>query len=182
MKDALWQLVRFPDREEKEKIKKRLHPAVIWVILAAIVFLAVSGFGGEEKVQVKEETTDISAETYIKSLEKRLQETLQKINGAGKVSVFISMESGGEKILATDRISKSQEEDQSGSRTEEERKVVLQGKSAQESPYVVKERFPEPVGVLVVAEGARNETVRYEIYQAIRALFGLPAHRIQISY
>ncbi len=182
MKDTLWQLIQFPGQKGKERSKKRIHPAVLWAIAVAIIFLAVGGLDSKEKVQPNEENADVSAEVYIRSLEKRLQDTLQKINGAGKVSVFISMESGGEKILATDRVLKSQQEDQSGSRTEEERKIVLQGKSAKESPYVVKERFPEPAGVLVVAEGAQNETVRYEIYQAIRALFGLPAHRIQISY
>ncbi len=184
MKDALNQLIRLPNMEGAETIKKRIHPVVIWMIVAAIVFLAMSSFAGDddEPRETGVETSFISAEEYVQSLEKRLKETLQKINGAGTVSVFISIEGGGEKILATDRIYKTQEESETVKEAEEERKVVLQGKSTQENPYVVEERFPEPVGVLVVAEGAKNETVRYEIYQAVRSLFGLPAHRIQISY
>ncbi len=184
MKDALNQLLRLPSMEDKETIKRRIHPVMIWMIVAAIVFLAISSFtsGDDEPQQTEVIMSSVSAEEYVQSLEKRLKETLQKINGAGTVSVFISIEDGGEKILATDRVYKTQEESETVKEAEEERKVVLQGKSTQENPYVVEERFPEPVGVLVVAEGAKDEMVRYEIYQAVRALFGLPAHRIQISY
>lgn len=42
--------------------------------------------------------------------------------------------------------------------------------------------MPAPVGVLVVAEGAKDEKVKYEIYEAVKALFGLSAHRIKVTY
>ena len=42
--------------------------------------------------------------------------------------------------------------------------------------------MPEIDGVLVVASGAASEKVRLEIYDAVKALYGIAAHRIKISY
>ena len=50
------------------------------------------------------------------------------------------------------------------------------------SPYVVQEKLPYPIGVVVVAEGAKNDNVRNEIYEAVKALYGLAANRIKITY
>ena len=49
-------------------------------------------------------------------------------------------------------------------------------------PYVVREKLPYPIGVIVVSEGARDSLVRNEIYEAVKALYGLSANRIKITY
>lgn len=177
-------------RRDAEEGRKKPNPVMIWILIAAVVFLAVSGFAGRKKEETPEKETPLQTETvtadaYTAQLEQRLCQTLEKINGAGKVSVFISIDSGGEKILATDK--KNSTERETVSETEEsssqdtEENVVLSGQGSAQSPYVVEERLPAPSGVLVVAEGAGDEAVRYEIYEAVRALFDLPAHRIHVS-
>ena len=177
-------------RSDTDGERKRPNPVMIWILIAAVVFLAVSGFTGRKKKETPEQeeslqTESIAAEDYTAQLEQRLCQTLKKINGAGEVSVFISIDSGGEKILATDRKNSSEREtvsESEGSSSQEtEENVVLSGQSSAQSPYVVEEKLPAPSGVLVVAEGAGNETVRYEIYEAVKALFDLPAHRIHVS-
>ena len=47
-------------------------------------------------------------------------------------------------------------------------------------PYIIQELTPSVEGVLVVAEGAGNATVKKQIQQTIEALFGLDAHKISI--
>jgi stage III sporulation protein AG len=47
-------------------------------------------------------------------------------------------------------------------------------------PYVVKEIEPEVEGILVVAEGAGNETVVNEITYAVQVLFDVPVHKIKV--
>ncbi len=195
MKNGLRQLLRWPEPGGEAEEGKRINPLIVWVLLGAIIFLAISSFLGDkeptkallaEENPLADEETSCLSEDYVRQLEERLAEILKKINGAGTVSVFINIESGGEKVLATDRTTKSNleniEERESVSQAEEEEKIVLRGQSAEETPYVIEERLPEPVGVLVVAEGAKEETVRYEMYEAVRALFGLSAHRIKITY
>ena len=186
-------IFRPPKTEGKDLEKKKPNPVVVWILIAAIVFLAVSSFtGGKKEEKQKEEKPKAAAQTadgtedYVGQLETRLAETLKKINGAGAVSVFISIDSGGEKFLATDQKNKNSRETTSEttgmSQQETEQSVVLSGQSAGQSPYVVEEKMPAPVGVLVVAEGAKDEKVKYEIYEAVKALVGLSAHRIKVTY
>ena len=183
-------------KEDGSGMAKKPNPILIWILIAAIAFLAVTGLTGgkkdgtpgkksvtssENEVQNAEDT-----EKYLQNLEYRLTETLKKINGAGAVSVFISINSGGEKVLAMNRKEKNSRETDSevsgASSLESEENVALGGQSAEQSPYVVQEKLPVPAGVLVVAEGARDEKVKFEIYEAVRALFGLSAHRIKVTY
>lgn len=186
----LKQLLKLPHK--KSDGKKLPHPFLVWGIIGAIVFLALTGFSDGKKETPKnttEETevqgTEILSEDYIARLEERLVKTLSKIDGAGEVSVFVSIESGGEKILATDIKTESEEaseETQSESRHQKEESVVLSEKDSGQSPYIIEEKMPVPSGVLVIAEGAKNENVKLEIYEAVKALFGLSAHRIKVTY
>ena len=185
--DMIRQIFSGPKSEEE---KKPLNPLVVWLVIGAILFLAVSSFWGSDKDEKKEKTVQETVEDagfsmdYVSGLEERLIRALEKISGTGKVSVFINIEDGGEQVLAEDRTQKSQEDNEetvTTSRTEEESHVILWEQDGAEGPYIVKRRFPEPTGILVVSEGAGNEVVRQEIYEAVRAIFGLPAHRIKIT-
>lgn len=187
--DGIWQLFSRPEREDAGE-KKPFHPFVVWLILGAILFLAVSSFFGDGKNQSKGEPLqtmvdrELNPDEFVGRLEERLMETLQKISGIGQVSVFIHIEDGGERILAADRSQMSQddvEDEAAASRMEEESHVILWEQDGVDTPYIVKERFPVPTGVLVVAEGASDDKVKQEIYEAVRAIFGLPAHRIKIT-
>lgn len=167
---------------------KKPPKILIWSIIVAILFLAFGSFPGREKVQETEEKAgekEILTGEYITKLEKRLVSVLEKIEGAGEVSVFLSFESGGEKVLAIDE--KTESEDTSTERETEEKHqkeqtVVLRKDTGGENPYVIEKRLPQPTGVLVIAKGARSESVKQELYEAVKALFGLSAHRIKVSY
>lgn len=165
--------------------KKSIKPFLVWLIIGAILFLAVGSFGGEKE---KKEPLSLpsgtgwESEGYLDKMELRLKETLEQIDGVGKVSVFLYLEDGGEQVLAANRVQKSQEGEVGSLDTvEEEEEIILWNQDGAESPYTVKYRVPEPSGILVVAEGAKEESVRQEIYEAVRAIFGLPAHRIKIT-
>lgn len=176
-----------PENGENPKPNKIL----IFVIIAAILVLAVSSFfGGDNKkkeekpAEADKETTD--AGQYVKDMEYRLSETLKKINGAGNVSVFISIDGGGEKKLATDTKEKvlrqSEETQKDAEESSTEKSVVLTDDGKEKTPFVVEERLPAPSGILVVAEGAKDEKVKFEIYDAVKAIYGLSAHRIKVTY
>ncbi len=167
---------------------KKPPKILIWSIIAAIAFLAFGSFSGGEKMEKSEESVkekEVLNGEYITKLEKRLVTVLEKIEGAGEVSVFLSFESGGEKILAIDEKIENEEasaERETEEKHQKEQTVVLRKDTGGENPYVIEERLPRPNGVLVIAKGARSESVRQELYEAVKALFGLPAHRIKVSY
>jgi len=173
-------------RTEKQENGKKPSPWLIGGIILSILFLAGSSLF-DAKPEKEEHTKTESAydESYTVYLEKRLTETLKTIDQAGDVRVFITMESGGEKVLATDIHTESEEAalNEETQRSDKREESVIFGKGDNgQSPYIIKEKTPQPSGVLVVATGARAESVRMEIYEAVRALFGLSPHRIKVTY
>ncbi len=183
---------------KSEKIEKRgISQAVIWLCIIAIVILfAIRMFGaGGEKQEIKSELSDkghdmsVDDSTYAGSMELSLKEILEKIDGAGNVSVRIYIDSTTEKILAENSKSESEVKENDNEKIESntsEKSTVISssggGISSSGSPYVVQEKLPYPIGVVVVADGAKNERIRTEMYEAVKALYGLSANRIKITY
>lgn len=170
---------------------KKPPPILIWGIVAAVFFLAIGSFGGGEKKEKKTEqrweaeTLIKQNEGYVAEMEEKLSAVLEEIENVGSVKVFLSTESAGSRVLATDIKTESKEKQENSAeekQAEREETVIFTDDNSGQNPYIVEEKFPQPTGVLVVADGAKNESVRTEIYEAVKALFGLPAHRIKVTY
>ena len=175
---------------EKNDSVRKPPKAIIIVIIAAIIILAFSDLSvfkpknQKNNSKTDEKISNTNSAEYIQQTESRLEETLQKINGAGKVTVFINLDSGGEKVLAADKKTKEniKETDENSDKDyETEENIVLSGQSSTQGPYIKEELFPKPSGILVIAEGAGNEKIRLEIYESVKAIFGLPANRIKVT-
>ncbi len=185
---GLVDVFRVVDKSDNGQLsRKKPSMVVIWIIIIAVIFLAVGSFPREEKgTSQTEEIAKSDALDFVKTQKEGLEKILKKINGAGDVSVFISIDGGGEKILARDNRSKYSKESADGTDVttdeESESNVVISGKSSSGEPYIVEEKAPEVTGILVVAEGAADEKVRIEIYEAVKALYGVSPHRIRVTY
>ena len=140
--------------------------------LIAVMFLAVAIFVclGLEKSQANTSESD-EITSYIQTLENKLSNTLSSVDGAGKVSVVITVESGMETVLAMETTTK----ETTGGKTITEIPVIVNGKTV-----VVKELYPKISGVLVVAEGAKNISVLTKIQQAIISLLDINLNQIEI--
>ena len=165
---------------------RKKNSLVIFIIMIAICFLAFGSCddGAETKGNVAEVEEKGENEEYIKNREKQLEEVLSSVKGAGTVKVMMTFESIDERVLATNRkgsLESSVEEAGSENRSTDEENVFLFGSGESEKPYVLKEKLPVPVGVLVTATGAGSESVRLEIYKSVKALYGISGHRIKIA-
>lgn len=168
-----------------KKIKKeQLLIGILLGVLLLVIVIPVPGekSSKEEETQVQKTTVEVPASDTI---ETQLKEILQKISGVGKVEVFITYQDNGKIIIEKDESFSEeliQEADSSGgtrttttNRTEDQT-VYTEG----DVPYVIQELTPSVEGVLVVAEGAGNASVKKQIQETIEALFGLDAHKISI--
>lgn len=108
---------------------------------------------------------------YVENLEKRLSENLSKVSGAGKVSVVVSVEAGMETVLAMTSTTNTND----NGTTVVEEPVIVNGKT-----IVLKEMYPKITGVLIVAEGADNITVRRKLEQATISLLNIGVNNIEI--
>ncbi len=163
--------------------KKNMYILFIAGILILIILNTVSIDGDSEgKVEDAGACTDAYAD------EKRLEEILSKIDGAGNTEVMITYDTGMEKVtVQNSKVSKSFSNDteHSGGELqiqdiEEERQIVMSGSGSSEKPFVLKEINPRVRGVLVIAEGADNPKISYDITNAVAAVLDVPYYRIQV--
>ncbi len=170
---------------EKGYVEKRTKWFVVAIVIA-IGILTFGDFGGEKTEKENVAKTDVSKEEqrYMEETEKRIEEILSTVKGAGTVNVMIVFEERTEKVLATNRSVGKESEKADGSdlvKTTDETTVLMFGSGSAEQPFVTKEKLPVPKGVLVTATGAENENVRLELYEAVKALCGISGHRIKIA-
>ena len=120
------------------------------------------------------------------ALEARLEQTLSRIRGAGQVRVLITYETGGEKVTATvSTTDESLTQTQSGEAPlsrqlrETVQPATVTGEEGQEA-IVLYEKEPQVRGVLVVAEGAGDPSVRLDLQRAVQAVTGAPLKAIEV--
>lgn len=148
---------------------------VLIVIVVGIVLLLWPS--GEEKEGPKAELGAQSAQEPfdLAALEEKLSQTLSKVEGAGKVSVTLTVKSGMEQVLASDRSTSVTDR---GSSVEEETVLVDSG-SGQEAVLLM-QRYPTFQGALVVCEGGDNAEIRLLMTRAVSALTGIGTDRITV--
>lgn len=173
--------------------KLNLKDKNTWLILGifGVLLLVIAlpadqtGKKGSEAAQtVVEETTQQTgqerADDATAALEKRLEETLSLIDGAGKVRVMITMKDTGEKVVEKD-VTRRTDADAGGTGNSDlSQSSVYEKEGSTETPYVSNEMTPQVEGVLVVAQGGGNSLVKQNILQSVMALFPLEAHKITI--
>lgn len=172
-----------------EKLKKKENLFVIILIGMLLMVISIPTDSKNESSVQEETVKAVTEDSQVEELEKRLENILEKTEGAGKVKVMITLKSTGEKVLEKDVESTentSQETDgQGGERntrdySKKEETVTYSTGSGNSEPYVVKELEPEIEGVLVLAEGGDNPTLVKNISDAILALFPVEAHKIKV--
>lgn len=129
-----------------------------------------------------------TVENYEAQQKTDLKNILKKIDGIGSVEVMMSFESDETKVPAMDsnkQTSVTEETDnQGGKRTTNQQtdnsQVVMENKNGQSAPLIVKTYKPKVVGVMVVAEGADDSKIKYEISQAVSNLYGLSLDKVNV--
>lgn len=141
---------------------------LVWLVILAGLFLLQLPSG--EKAQTPEPET-IQTGFDLTAMEDRLAQALSRIDGAGEVTVVLTVREGTRQILAQDR---GREEG------ETETVVIARGSSTQET-VTVQELYPAFQGALLVCPGGDDPAVRLKLTEATSALTGLGANKISIS-
>ena len=127
-------------------------------------------------------------EAFEARYEAAIRDILQKIAGVGEVDVMVTIDSTEELVVerhVEQRQQNTNEKDgQGGTRTISDAsrsgQVVLVQAKGDQSPVVIKKIRPQIRGVVVVAAGAENLTVKKMIAEAVERGLGVPAHRISV--
>lgn len=132
---------------------------VILIAVAAIIVISSLGGGGGG---------DTASDDYARQLEARLSQVLSQMEGAGKVEAFITVRSDGSLVVATETV-----ENPDGSVTTS---PVLSGGE----PIILEECNPEITGVLIVAEGADDLSVRFNLLEATASVLNINQSLIKV--
>lgn len=151
---------------EEKGIKKLLSKIKTEYLIVGILTLVCISvvFNG---LKTNDETSTDTVSEYVSGLENKLENTLNKLSGAGKVTVIISVESGMETVLAT-------------TKTSDESKVTEEPFTVGGKTVVLTETYPKIVGVVIVAEGANNLSVRVSLINATAVFLNIDTEKIQI--
>lgn len=187
------------DTKEKHTKESFVIMALLGILLLIIV-LPTGSSNREKDASPKEEesTSDTITESsltlsqtqsYARALEKRLEETLRCMDGAGAVKVMITLQSTEEAVVEKDkpvtRNNTVETDAQGGTRSvneysENESTVYGTDQNGQNTPYVVKRLEPAIEGVVVIAQGGGSERLCKNITEAIQVLFGIEPHKIKV--
>ncbi|MBR2498281.1 MAG: hypothetical protein IKB67_01015 [Clostridia bacterium] len=152
----------------KIKLNKKFQVIIVIVISLIIVFGLITS---NKEVDKTNEVAVDEISSYVTNLERRLTNTLKTVDGAGNVSVVITVESGMETVLAMTTTTKQTV----GGTETVETPLIVNGKTV-----IVKEVYPKIVGVLIVAQGAKNIAVLNKIQQATTSLLNINLNQIEI--
>jgi stage III sporulation protein AG len=140
---------------------------------------AFGGGGGGDRSKFRD---------YEQAYESRMRDILQNIVGVGEVEVMVTIDSTEEMYVEKNTKDTQQvtgEKDTNGATrniTEVTRsgEVVLYQVSGGQQPLVLKYIKPKIRGVVVVARGAENVTVKRMITEAVERGLDVPPHRISV--
>ena len=187
-----------PDGEDGRKIENLVVFAIILIITIIVINVI---WNGDEKKSTKDTTKDYSKKLASNTtteetsevcessdLEKKLENILSKIQGVGKVKVFINYSQSSETVAMyneNSKVSQTEETDTSGGKrviesTDSQKDIVFKEENGEKIPITQKIIQPKIEGAIITAQGANDATTKSNIMQAVEAATGIATHKIQV--
>lgn len=186
----------------KEKILKKSNKftyMIILIIIAGVMILAVSYFSNSTPTFLntsndmtfqenrKENITNFNL-TYSDKVKLELKNILSKIKGVGDVDVVIHFEGGEELIPAIDTEKSNmvtEERDSNGgnrvnNNNKDGTKVVMSNQGNSTEPLILKTFNPKVIGILIVAEGADDPKLSYQLTKIVASLYDISENKVSV--
>ena len=201
-RDKLNKIIGTKDSKTDGKDGRKIENLVVFAIILIITIIVINViWNGDEKKSTKDTTKDYSKKLASNTtteetseacessdLEKKLENILSKIQGVGKVKVFINYSQSSETVAMyneNSKVSQTEETDTSGGKrviesTDSQKDIVFKEENGEKIPITQKIIQPKIEGAIITAKGANNIDVKTNIIQAVEAATGLPTHKIQV--
>lgn len=120
----------------------------------------------------------------VDEMEKKLEDALSSVDGAGRVQVVLTLHSDMHVVVQEDVNSQSSRKMENGEMTDydttSQRKTVLVNSGSNQQPVVTKRIYPEFEGALIICDGGDKAGIRLAVSEAVSALTGLGGDKITI--
>ncbi|WP_455538139.1 stage III sporulation protein AG [Terrisporobacter sp.] len=171
-----------------DKEKKKLKPLIFLSCICILGLIAIYLMPQNKKqtdVSTDVKVQNLTEEKVKEDLESKLTKILSKINKAGDVDVMITFESSEEIVPAYNSnitTETTKEQDSSGGErtttSSTENKTMITSNSNE--PVVLKTSEAKIKGVIVVASGASDPTVKELLYDAVKTSLQISGHQVEI--
>ena len=161
-----------------EKIKKVKHIEIyiavgLAIILAIIYFTSLRPSSQQQATENDNLSANYSSsQEYVSYLENKLENVLAMVKGAGDVEVIITLEKGFEYIYLTDEETRTTS---NGTIVTTSSVVMIDG-----SPILQEEIYPIIKGVVIVAQGASDVSVRMDMLSVLQTVIDIDNSKINI--
>lgn len=169
--------------EIRNKLKKfNIDKKTIIIISFGFLFIFIifiSEFDTHQKNEMEDKIYNTDEE-YCIYLESKIKSFIEKIDGAGKTEVIITLSETKEYIYATDDKDVRKNNTNSDDSTIEKDYVIIENNN-NDVGLLIKTIEPKVRGVAVSCEGGDNNKVQQQIYSTIEALLDINTSNISIS-
>ena len=154
------------------KNQKTVLIMVALIAIGLVLLLMPSG----KSLNKSNQNDESRLANYSKSLESKIADLCEGVNGVYNVRVTVSFDSGFETIYAYNEESKS-----SGSGYNSEKKYVTVGSGNDESMVCILEKMPNICGIAIVCSGGGNPQISRELISLISSAYGVPKNKIYVA-
>ncbi len=165
-----------------QKIEPLIQKYRTWVLLffAGVLILGLASTPNTTAAKAAQETAQTQAsigEFDLVAFQAELERKLGEIEGVGRVSLVLTLDTTQEAIYAADIRQTKQNE--AATSYESTLATMSQGSYGQQ-PIPVKQMYPTFRGAMVLCDGGADASVQLAVTQAIGAVCGLGADKIAV--
>lgn len=164
---------------------------IIAIGTAAMLLLALPDMcsGCNNSSEPEKNKSPCSVEQYADELEKKLENMISAVDGAGKTKVMITLQNGMEYIYASEdklSVNTSESTGTNGSQSSEakensENSYIIIDTDEGEKALIRTELMPSVNGVVVACEGAGDPIVAERIEQVVTTALNISSKRVCIT-
>lgn len=171
------------EKFEKFLTKKNLK-LVLLIIVGLVSIILFFGFNSNKTSNASVNTVStssyISTMDYCKIIENKLIEVLSKVDGAGSVSVMVTVDGSPELVYANEQ-DKTSSSNSSGSTTSSTySSPIIIDANGSSSALVMTEVLPAVKGVIVVSSGAGNVATKLDLLKAVSTLLDISTEQVTV--
>lgn len=161
------------------KLKSIKHVEIYLALFVGVIicigyfsFFTNKSSDKEDEVSTADYSTAVE---YVEYLENKLSNVLSRVSGVGEVRVIITLQSGFTYEYATDTETKTTISGSTETTVKVDNVLIVSNK-----PVIIKEIYPVIKGVVIVAEGSENITVKMNILAAVETVLEVETSDITI--
>lgn len=155
-----------------EKLKSWLEKYKLALLVLAVGVVLLAWPTGEKRDSSRPPVSVPDSGFDPEEVERKLERVLARIDGAGEVTVALTVSDGVAQRYAVDETRKGEEE--------QTRTVIVSTGAGTEEAVPVGESWPDFRGAVVVCQGGGDPEVRLLVTKAVCALTGLGADRVTV--